>query len=49
MAPNDKTIANIIPINGSLKKYNNRLGGIIVAFDMEIWQTWEIDSIEEVD
>ena len=28
---------------------NNRLGGKIGVFEMDFWQTWEIDSIEEVD
>ena len=32
-----------------LKKYNNRLGGKIVAYEMEFWQTWEIDAIDEVE
>ena len=32
-----------------LKKYNNRLGGKIMTYEMEFWQTWELDSIKEVD
>ncbi len=32
-----------------LEKYNNRLGGKIVTYEMEFWQTWEIDSIHEVE
>ena len=32
-----------------LQKYNNRLGGKIVTYEMEFWQTWEIDSIHEVE
>ena len=32
-----------------LKKYNNRLGGKISSYKMEFWQTWELDSITEVD
>lgn len=34
---------------GVLKKYNNRLGGEITIYEMEFWQTWEIDSIDEID
>ena len=34
---------------GILKKYNNRLGGKISSYKMEFWQTWELDSITEVD
>ena len=32
-----------------LKKYNNRLGGKITTYEMEFWQTWEIDSIHEIE
>ena len=27
----------------------NRLGGKIVGYQMEFWQTWQIDTIEEID
>ena len=27
----------------------NRLGGKIVGYQMKFWQTWEIDTIEEID
>jgi len=30
-----------------LKKYSNRLGGRIGIYEMELWKTWEIDSIED--
>jgi len=32
-----------------LKKTNNRLGGKISMYEMNFWQTWEIDTINEVD
>jgi len=32
-----------------LKKYNNRLGGKTDVYKMKFWQTWEIDTIEEID
>jgi len=32
-----------------LKQNNNRLGGKIVSYEMDFWQTWEIDSILEAD
>ena len=32
-----------------LKKYNNRIGGKVIVYEMEFWQTWEIDSIKEID
>lgn len=32
-----------------LKQNNNRLGGEIVSYVMDFWQTWEIDSIHETD
>ena len=32
-----------------LKNNNNRLGGKIISYEMKFWQTWEIDSIEEID
>jgi len=34
---------------GIIENYNNRLGGKIVVYEMDFWQTWEIDSIEEVE
>ena len=30
-------------------KYNNRLGGSIGIYKMDFWQTWEIDTLEEID
>ena len=32
-----------------LKNYNNRLGKKISVYKMDFWQTWEIDTIDEVD
>ena len=32
-----------------LDNHNNRLGGKISAYEMQFWQTWEIDSIHEID
>ena len=32
-----------------LKRLNNRIGEKLTAYTMEFWQTWEIDTIEEVD
>ncbi len=32
-----------------LKRYNNRLAGKISVYEMQFWQTWEIDTIEEID
>ena len=32
-----------------LIKYNNRLGGKMIIYEMKFWQTWEIDSMQEVD
>ncbi|NTU68527.1 MAG: acylneuraminate cytidylyltransferase family protein [Chlorobiaceae bacterium] len=32
-----------------LKRYGNRIGQKLTAYTMEFWQTWEIDTIEEVD
>jgi len=28
---------------------NNRLGGKVGVYEMKFWQTWEIDTIEEID
>jgi N-acylneuraminate cytidylyltransferase len=35
--------------SGVLRNLGNRMGGKLVAYPMEFWQTWEIDTIEEVD
>ena len=32
-----------------LDNHNNRLGGKISTYEMQFWQTWEIDSIHEID
>ncbi|NTV01178.1 MAG: acylneuraminate cytidylyltransferase family protein [Chlorobiaceae bacterium] len=32
-----------------LQGYGNRIGQKLAAYTMEFWQTWEIDTIEEVD
>ena len=32
-----------------LKKYNNRLGDKISIYEMKFWQTWEIDTMNEVE
>ena len=32
-----------------LINHNNRLGGKIISYEMQFWQTWEIDSIHEID
>ncbi|MEI6847097.1 MAG: acylneuraminate cytidylyltransferase family protein [Chlorobiaceae bacterium] len=33
----------------TLRTYNNRIGAKLTAYQMEFWQTWEIDTIEEID
>lgn len=32
-----------------LTTFSNRIGEKLSAFEMEFWQTWEIDTIEEID
>lgn len=32
-----------------LKAFGNRIGGKLSAYEMEFWQTWEIDTLEEID
>ncbi len=32
-----------------LRRHGNRIGDRLTAYPMEFWQTWEIDTIEEVD
>ena len=32
-----------------LYKFNNRIGGKLSMFEMSFWQTWEIDTYEEID
>ncbi len=32
-----------------LNRHNNRLGGKIISYEMQFWQTWEIDTIHEID
>ena len=43
----DSPMVNTGPI--VLENNNNRLGGIITVYEMEFWQTWEIDSVDEID
>jgi len=31
-----------------LKKYNNRIAGKMVLYEMDFWQTWEIDTSEDI-
>ena len=31
-----------------LYKLNNRIGGKMTLYEMEFWQTWEIDTKEEI-
>ncbi|HWQ25424.1 MAG TPA: acylneuraminate cytidylyltransferase family protein [Chlorobaculum sp.] len=32
-----------------LRRFDNRIGEKLSAYPMEFWQTWEIDTIEEID
>ncbi|NTV67739.1 MAG: acylneuraminate cytidylyltransferase family protein, partial [Chlorobaculum sp.] len=32
-----------------LRSFGNRIGQKLSVYPMEFWQTWEIDTIEEVD
>ena len=32
-----------------LERDNNRLGGKMIIYEMKFWQTWEIDSVDEID
>jgi len=32
-----------------LASFGNRIGGKLTTYEMEFWQTWEIDTIEEID
>ncbi|NTW69457.1 MAG: acylneuraminate cytidylyltransferase family protein [Chlorobiaceae bacterium] len=34
---------------GTIKSFNNRIGARLSAYEMEFWQTWEIDTVEEID
>ncbi|HWR01407.1 MAG TPA: acylneuraminate cytidylyltransferase family protein [Chlorobaculum sp.] len=34
---------------GVLRKFNNRIGENLSVYPMEFWQTWEIDTVEEID
>ena len=31
-----------------LRKYNNRIAGKMVLYEMDFWQTWEIDTSEDI-
>ncbi len=33
----------------TLRRFANRIGEKLSAYEMEFWQTWEIDTIEEID
>ena len=33
----------------TLLAFGNRIGEKLFAYDMEFWQTWEIDTLEEID
>ncbi|MBV5304217.1 MAG: acylneuraminate cytidylyltransferase family protein, partial [Chlorobium sp.] len=33
----------------TLATFNNRIGEKLSAYEMEFWQTWEIDTIDEID
>ncbi len=33
----------------TLATFNNRIGEKLSAYEMEFWQTWEIDTLEEID
>ena len=32
-----------------LRKFNNRIGGKLTLYEMEFWQTWEIDTAADID
>ena len=32
-----------------IRKYNNRIGGKLSLYEMEFWQTWEIDNLEDIE
>ena len=32
-----------------LHKFNNRIGGKMIMYEMKFWQTWEIDTYDEID
>jgi len=32
-----------------IKKFNNRIGGKMVSYQMDPWQTMELDTIEDID
>jgi N-acylneuraminate cytidylyltransferase len=32
-----------------LMRYRNRIGGKMTVYEMEFWQTWEIDTLQEID
>ena len=33
---------------GILKENNNRIGGKVLVYNMDFWQTWEIDKIDDI-
>lgn len=33
----------------TLTSFGNRIGEKLTAYEMEFWQTWEIDTLEEID
>tara|TARA_B100000029_G_C17495365_1_gene930643 strand:+ start:38 stop:727 length:690 start_codon:yes stop_codon:yes gene_type:complete len=32
-----------------LYKFNNRIGGKMIVYEMEFWQSWQIDAYEEIE
>ncbi|MCK4358969.1 MAG: acylneuraminate cytidylyltransferase family protein [Candidatus Cloacimonetes bacterium] len=32
-----------------IRKYNNRISGKLSLYEMEFWQTWQIDTIEDIE
>ncbi|MEI6757394.1 MAG: acylneuraminate cytidylyltransferase family protein [Chlorobium sp.] len=32
-----------------LRKFDNRIGQKLTVYEMEFWQTWEIDTLDEID
>ncbi|MFC2121398.1 cytidylyltransferase domain-containing protein [Bacteroidota bacterium] len=32
-----------------IRKYNNRIGGKLILYEMDFWQTWQIDNLEDIE